>query len=75
VNKRIRPVQAASAATTLQATVRRTDLISRSETGGLSVQAVDRSLLETLGSLIYRLVGSMMAPTSTGVTGERLSGR
>jgi putative ABC transport system permease protein len=50
--RRIRPVQAASAATTLQASVRRTDLISRSETGGLSVQAVDHSLLVTLGGTV-----------------------
>ena len=50
--RRIRPVQAASAATTLQTSVRRTDLISRSETDGLSVQAVDRSLLETLGGTV-----------------------
>jgi putative ABC transport system permease protein len=47
--RRIRPVQGASAATSLQTTVRRTDLIDRGETGGLSVQAVDRSLLDTLG--------------------------
>jgi putative ABC transport system permease protein len=47
--RRIRPVQAASVATVLDATVRRTDLIDRGETGGLSVQAADRSLLETLG--------------------------
>ena len=46
--RRIRPVQAASAATTLQATVRRTDLVDPGETGGLTVAAVDRTLLETL---------------------------
>lgn len=46
--RRIRPVTAASAATTLQTTVRRSDLVDPGETGGLSVQAVDRSLLETL---------------------------
>jgi putative ABC transport system permease protein len=50
--RRIRPVQAASAATTLGTSVRRTDLISRSETNGLTVQAVDRSLLETLGGTV-----------------------
>lgn len=47
--RRIRPVQAASVTTYLDASVRRTDRIDRGETGGLSVQAVDTSLLETLG--------------------------
>jgi len=50
--RRIRPVQAASASTTLGTTVRRSDLISRSETNGLTVQAVDRSILETLGGTV-----------------------
>jgi putative ABC transport system permease protein len=50
--RRIRPVQGASAATVLKTTVRRTDLISHNETNGLSVEAVDRSLLGTLGGTL-----------------------
>jgi putative ABC transport system permease protein len=50
--RRIGPVEAASPVTVLQASVRRTDLISAGETGGLSVQAVDPSLLETLGGTV-----------------------
>jgi putative ABC transport system permease protein len=49
---RIGPVEAASAATALATTVRRTDLVDPDETGGLSVVAVDRTLLETLGGSV-----------------------
>ena len=50
--RRIRPVQAASAIGTIDATVRRTDLISRSETGGIGVAAVETNLLDTLGATL-----------------------
>ena len=52
--RRIRPVLGASAATPLDASVRRTDLIDPNETGGMSVMAVDRSLLETLGGTVAK---------------------
>ena len=52
--RRIRPVLGASAATGIDASVRRTDLIDPNETGGMSVMAVDRSLLETLGGTVAK---------------------
>ena len=52
--RRIRPVLGASAATPLDTSVRRTDLIDPDETGGMSVMAVDRSLLETLGGTVAK---------------------
>jgi putative ABC transport system permease protein len=50
--RRIRPVLAASVTTTLDTSVRRTNLIDAGETGGLSVLAVDRSLLKTLDGTV-----------------------
>jgi putative ABC transport system permease protein len=50
--ERINPVEAASAATALATSVRRSDLVDANETGGLSVVAVDRTLLETLGGTV-----------------------
>jgi putative ABC transport system permease protein len=50
--ERINPVEAASAATALATSVRRSDLVDPNETGGLSVVAVDRTLLETLGGTV-----------------------
>jgi len=46
---RIAPVDDVSAVETVEVTVRRTDLISSQETGGISVLAADRSLVATLG--------------------------
>jgi putative ABC transport system permease protein len=46
---RIAPVDDVSAVESVDATVRRTDLISSQETGGISVLAADRSLVATLG--------------------------
>jgi putative ABC transport system permease protein len=46
---RIGPVEGASSVSTTSATVRRTDKVSESETGGIAVQATDHDLLETLG--------------------------
>ena len=45
---RIGPVESASSAATVDATVRRTDHIDEGRTGGISVTAADLSLLETL---------------------------
>jgi putative ABC transport system permease protein len=45
---RIAPVQDASAVATVPATVRRSDRISESETGGIAIKAADTSLLGTL---------------------------
>jgi putative ABC transport system permease protein len=45
---RIAPVENASAVADVPATVRRTDKISASETGGIAVKAADTSLLATL---------------------------
>ncbi len=46
---RIGPVEDTSSTGTVDATVRRTNLISESETGGISVKAASTDLLETLG--------------------------
>lgn len=45
---RIGPVTAVAATETTSATVRRTDLIPETDTGGIAVRAADRSLLGTL---------------------------
>ena len=50
--RRIGPVEAVSSATILQASVRRTDLIPASQTGGIAVVAAEASLLETLGGTV-----------------------
>jgi putative ABC transport system permease protein len=49
---RIGPVEGASSVTSVSATVRRTDLIPAAETSGISVQATDHDLLETLGATL-----------------------
>jgi putative ABC transport system permease protein len=46
--ERIGPVERASAIADVSATVRRSDKISESETGGIGIKAVDTSLLDTL---------------------------
>lgn len=45
---RIGPVQAVSAVTDVDATVRRTDLVPETETGGITVKAADPELLDAL---------------------------
>lgn len=45
---RIEPVQAVSSVTVVDATVRRTDLVPNTRTGGITVQATDTELLDTL---------------------------
>ena len=49
---RIGPVEGASSVSTTSATIRRTDQIPDFETGGISVQATDHDLLETLGATL-----------------------
>jgi putative ABC transport system permease protein len=49
---RIGPVEEASSVSVTSATVRRTDQIGEFETGGISVQATDHDLLETLGATL-----------------------
>lgn len=51
--RRIGPVQAASATTSLDATVRRTDLVDPGDTGGIAVLGADSSLLATLGGTMH----------------------
>jgi putative ABC transport system permease protein len=48
--RRIAPVESAAATRTVNATVRRSDKISRGVTGGLSVVATEPQLLDTLGA-------------------------
>ena len=50
--RRIGPVTAASGLTGVDATVRRTDAIPDAETGGISVQASDTDLLDTVGGSV-----------------------
>jgi putative ABC transport system permease protein len=45
---RIEPVQGVSSVTVVDATVRRTDLVPTTRTGGITVQATDPKLLDTL---------------------------
>jgi putative ABC transport system permease protein len=49
---RIGPVDSASSVSQTSATVRRTDRIDPAETGGISVQAADTDLLESLGGTL-----------------------
>jgi putative ABC transport system permease protein len=75
---RIGPVEGASAVSQTAATVRRTDLIPSSETGGISVQAADPKLLATLegtlraGRFIDGAVGRYPTVVLGSVTAERL---
>jgi putative ABC transport system permease protein len=76
--QRIRPVEAASAVTVLDASVRRSDLIPAAETGGLAVMAADTDLLDTLGGTVRvgRFLDAALAEYPTvvlgSVTAERL---
>ncbi|MGL5930829.1 MAG: ABC transporter permease [Dermatophilaceae bacterium] len=49
---RIGPVEAASSLTTIDATVRRTDLVPEDQTGGISVKAADTTFLDTLAGSV-----------------------
>src|SRR5262249_44802146 len=70
--RRIRPVEAASAVTVLQASVRRSDLISAGEGGGMAVLSVDTSLLDTLGGTVRvgRFLDDALARYPTVVLGD-----
>jgi putative ABC transport system permease protein len=46
---RIRPVESVASVSNVSVNVRRTDLVSDSETGGIAVQATDLNLLDALG--------------------------
>jgi putative ABC transport system permease protein len=76
--ERIGPVEDASAVSLTGATVRRTDLISDRETGGIAVQASDADLLETLegrlaaGRFLDDAVGAYPAVVLGSVAAERL---
>lgn len=50
--RRIGPVEAASSVTSVDATVRRTDLIPEDRTAGVSVKAADPALLDTLAGTV-----------------------
>ena len=50
---RIAPVEGVSSVTLVDATVRRTDLIPSTQTGGLTVQATDTELLDTLRATMH----------------------
>jgi putative ABC transport system permease protein len=52
--RRIGPIDAVSAVAGTGATVRRTDYISKSATGGIAVVAAETSLLDTLGGTVAR---------------------
>jgi putative ABC transport system permease protein len=52
--RRIGPIQAVSSVSNVGTTVRRTDKISKSETGGISVLATDTALLDTLGGTVAK---------------------
>lgn len=75
--ERIRPVEAASAVTILQTSVRRSDLVDPNETGGLSVGAVDVSLLETLGGTMHtgRFLDAATGQYPTVVLGSKAAER
>jgi putative ABC transport system permease protein len=47
--RRVAPVEGASSVQGVSTTVRRTDRVSKSETGGIAVKAAEPSLLDTLG--------------------------
>jgi putative ABC transport system permease protein len=49
---RIAPVEAVAGIEALSVSVRRTDLVDEAETGGISVVAADRSLIDTLGGAL-----------------------
>jgi putative ABC transport system permease protein len=70
--RRIGPVEAASPVTVLQVSVRRNDAIAAGETGGLSVQAVDPTLLDTLGGSVRfgRFLDAALARYPTVVLGD-----
>lgn len=69
---RIRPVQAVTEVSRVDATVRRTDLIGELETGGLGVVAVQPDLVEVLGARVRegRFLDAGMSAVPAGVLGS-----
>jgi putative ABC transport system permease protein len=51
--RRIGPVERAAATKSISTTVRRSDLVPATETGGISVQAAEPELLDTLGGTLH----------------------
>jgi putative ABC transport system permease protein len=74
---RIGPVEAASSAASVDATVRRTDLIDEGRTGGISVTAADLDLLDTLraGVASGRWLDEAAATLPTTVLGDTAARR
>jgi putative ABC transport system permease protein len=70
---RITPVLGTSATASVPATVRRTDRVSRSETGGIAVLAADPSLPDTLGARVRQgvFLNDAMARYPTVVLGAK----
>jgi putative ABC transport system permease protein len=62
---RIEPVQGVSSVTVVEATVRRTDLVPPTRTGGITVQATDPALLDTLRAEVAQ--GEWLDGTRTGL--------
>jgi putative ABC transport system permease protein len=62
---RIGPVQAVSSVTVVDATVRRTDLVPPTRTGGITVQATDPGLLDTLRAQVAE--GEWLDETRVGL--------
>ncbi|HEX5825976.1 MAG TPA: ABC transporter permease [Candidatus Limnocylindrales bacterium] len=75
--RRIAPVEAASATTLVQASVRRSTLIDPRETGALSTLAVDTGLLETLGGSVRvgRFLDAALARYPAVVLGSKAADR
>jgi putative ABC transport system permease protein len=69
---RIGPVEEVSSVTSVDASVYRTDLVPESETGGLTVKAVDPALVDTLGGTMAsgRFLDDVSASQPTVVLGS-----
>ena len=61
--RRVRDVQAVASVESLQAGVRRNDLVSKDDTGGIEVLAADDSLVRTMGGAMR--AGSFLSPSSS----------
>jgi putative ABC transport system permease protein len=76
--RRIEPVQQVSSVTPVDATVRRTDLVPATHTGGITVRAADPALLDTLAAEVADGVwldttrGSLPVVVLGSVAAERL---
>lgn len=75
--ERVGPVESASSVATVDATVRRTDLIDEGRTGGIAVTAADLDLLETLRAdvAVGRWLDEASATLPTTVLGNTAARR